>query len=100
MSEVEKLARKLSTYRLGENQSRELGITEAKAISERVVSLGYLPVEPAQLKVLSWEGIRIVLQEQGKKGVRDNMFTLEALSQATIAENEAKGKLYRVRKER
>ena len=29
--------------------------------------------------VMSWERIRMVFQEQDKKGVTDNMFTMEAL---------------------
>jgi len=32
--------------------------------------------------VISWERIRMVLQEQHKKGVTDNMFTLEAIAKA------------------
>ena len=36
----------------------------------------------AEDTVMSWEGIRIVLQEQDKKGQHDNMFRLEAIAQA------------------
>ena len=34
------------------------------------------------MKILSWEGIRIVLQEQDKVDQRDNMFRLEAIAKA------------------
>ena len=34
------------------------------------------------MKILSWEGIRVVLQEQDKLKQRDNMFRLEAIAKA------------------
>ncbi len=36
----------------------------------------------AEDTIMSWEGIRMILQEQDKKGQHDNMFRLEAIAQA------------------
>ncbi|KKL84134.1 hypothetical protein LCGC14_1967760 [marine sediment metagenome] len=36
----------------------------------------------AEDTIMSWERIRMILQEQDKKGQHDNMFRLEAIAQA------------------
>lgn len=82
---------------------------ESLARAKRVLAAGYLPVEPVQLEVLKDEDVPVWLpnkyyrecaDEDGaiqRYKLRVNIPSFKEGSQATIAHNAAKGKLYRRR---
>ena len=87
MREVEKLAndlRGLCFHQIG-----------AGELAEHLTRLGYLPVEPAQLEMLTQEKMLETLGYiKFNPAFADE---LKRISQATVAHNEAKGQLYRAK---
>ena len=87
MREVEKLTNDLR--RLCFHQFR------AGELAEHLTRLGYLPVEPAQLEMLTQEKMLETLGYiKFNPAFADE---LKRISQATVAHNEAKGQLYRAK---
>jgi len=107
MSEVEKLEQLLEHWHYA-----TLTAINIKEIAKEIINAGYLPVQPVQLEVLGDEEILLIRGEteslvkgywDASEGNFKQMDILDmyfngdkAISQATIAHNEAKfGKLYR-----
>ena len=91
----------LYPYSMLDESEKELDRKEADQILSIITKAGYLPVEPVQLEGLEFtqEDILGLIPAQAILDFDRAKEVLDKVSYATIASNEAKGQLYRRRKE-